>query len=436
MPTLTILLLQLVVVLGAARITGWLFNRIGQPQVLGEMFAGIVLGPSLLGWMAPSVSAFLFPPESLGYLAALSHVGLVAFMFLVGLEVDPRLLRARGHATVVISHASIALPFVLGSLLAVFLYPRLSDDSVSFTKFSLFLGIAMSITAFPVLARILKERNLLQHPVGAMALTCAAVDDATAWCILAGVVLLVRAGEGATALWFTIGGSVVYGAVMLLFVRPLLRRFERLYEQHQRVTQNMLAVLVLLALASAWTTERLGIHALFGAFLFGAVLPRHRALLSDIREKLEDVIVVLLLPLFFALTGLRTRIGLLAGSEMWLLGALVVAVAIAGKLGGSTTAARAAGISWRQSGAIGILMNTRGLMELVVLNIGLDLGVVSPALFAMMVMMALVTTFMATPLLEVIYPQRDFRREIDVAQVELARLDAASAVGQPVETLA
>jgi Kef-type K+ transport system membrane component KefB/nucleotide-binding universal stress UspA family protein len=404
------LMLQIAVVLSVARLTGALFRRLHQPQVVGEMVAGILLGPSLLGWLAPGVSAALFPPESLGYLNTLSQVGLVLFMFLVGLEFDPRLLRGRGHTAVVTSHVSIVLPFVLGAALALFLYPRLAEGHVDFMGFALFIGAAMSITAFPVLARILTERNLMHTKVGAVTIACAAIDDVTAWSILAVVIAIVRADAAVTPLWITLAGSAAFALVMMFVVRRLLQWVERLYHNRGRFTQDMLAGTLLLLLASAWTTEWLGIHALFGAFLFGAVMPKDAGLIHEITAKLEDLTVVFLLPLFFAFTGLRTSIGLVTGLEMWLFAGLILLVAVAGKFGGSTLAARITGMPWRESAALGVLMNTRGLMELVILTIGLDLGVISPTLFTMMVLMALITTFMTTPLLELIYPARLIRR--------------------------
>lgn len=419
MPHLGLLLVQIAVVVVAARAVGLLFRRIAQPQVMGEMVAGILLGPSLLGWLAPAVSASLFPAESLGFLNSISQVGLLVFMFLVGLELNPRLLRGRGYTALVTSHASITIPFFLGSLLAVQLYPRLSDAGVTFTGFALFMGAAMSVTAFPVLARILTERDLLRTRVGAVALACAAVDDVTAWCILAGVVALVRSWNAALPWWATVLGSAAFVAAMVFAARPLLARLERRHQRDGRVTQDVLAIVFLVTLASAWTTEALGIHALFGAFLAGAVMPKGEGFVRALTGKLEDVTVVLLLPLFFAFTGLRTRIGLVEGMEMWGWCALIVLVAVAGKLGGGAVAARMTGMTWREAGAIGTLMNTRGLMELVILNIGLDIGVISPAVFAMMVLMALATTFMTSPLLELVYPARLIRRTgVDGVEVE------------------
>lgn len=400
------LLIQIGVILVVARIVGFIFRKIHQPQVMGEMVAGILLGPSLLGWLAPAASATLFPPDSLGYLNSLSQIGLLIFMFLVGLELDPQILRGRGHAAVVTSHVSILAPFFLGTLLALYLYPRLSDDSVSFTNYALFMGIAMSITAFPVLARILTERNLLRTQIGSVTIACAAVDDVTGWSILAGVVLLARAGATTTPLWVTILGTAVYILGMIFVVRPLLGNLETLFKLRNRLSQDIMAIIFLLLLASGLITEWLGIHALFGAFLMGAIMPKHYGFVHTLTEKLEYVAVVLLLPLFFAFTGLRTSIGLVNGAEMWFYCFLIILVAVAGKFGGSTLAARITGLSWREAGALGVLMNTRGLMELVVLNIGLDIGVLSPAMFTMMVLMALVTTFMTAPMLEWIYFSR------------------------------
>lgn len=405
MPNLLLLLVQIAVIVMAARGVGLLFRRIHQPQVMGEMVAGILLGPSLLGWAWPGLYAQLFAPGSLGFLSSISQVGLLVFMFLVGLELNPGLLRGRGHTALVTSHVSITIPFFLGALLAVFLYPRLSDSSVTFAGFALFMGAAMSVTAFPVLARILTERQLLGTRVGVVTLACAAVDDVTAWCILAGVVVLVRADGTGLPLWITIAGSAAFVLLMVFVVRRGLAALERRYAHRGGVvTQDMLAVILLLVLASAWATEWLGIHALFGAFLAGAVMPKGEGFVAALTEKLEDFTVVLFLPLFFAFTGLRTSIGLVSGAEMWGYCALIVAVAVAGKFGGSTVAARLTGMPWRESAALGVLMNTRGLMELVILNVGLDIGVISPALFTMMVLMALVTTFMTTPLLVWIYP--------------------------------
>jgi Kef-type K+ transport system membrane component KefB len=420
MPHLPTMLIQVVVILMMARLAGWLFRKIHQPQVIGEMVAGILLGPSLLGWVSPSISTALFPPESLGFLNSLSQVGLLFFMFLVGLELNPQHLRGRRHAAVLTSHVSIIFPFLLGTLTALYLYPRISDDRVKFIHFALFLGTAMSITAFPVLARILTERKLLRSQVGAVAIACAAVDDVTAWCLLAGVVLLVRASDSVAPLWLTLFGSATYIVAMLFVMRRVLSKLGLVYQKRGRVTQDLMALILLLVFLSAWVTEHLGIHALFGTFLMGVVMPKSQDFVRALSDKLEDLTVVLLLPLFFAFTGLRTSIGLVSGAEMWFYCALIMAVAIIGKFGGATISARLTGMSWREAGAIGILMNTRGLMELVILNIGLEIGVITPPVFAMMVLMALVTTFMTTPLLELIYPARLRHRDASGSVVACA----------------
>jgi len=406
MPDLFHLILQAAVILAAARAVGFLFAKINQPQVMGEMVAGILLGPSLLGWLAPGVSAALFPPASVGYLNALSQVGLVVFMFVVGLALDPTELRGYGHTAVLIGHVSIVAPFFLGGVTALYLYPRLSDDAVTFMGFALFMGSAMSITAFPVLARILDERGLVRSRMGALAIACAAVNDITGWCILAYIVVVVRVTHAARPVWVTVGGSLAYVLVMVFGVRRFLPAFERAYRRHGRLSDNLIAAILVLLLASALVTEWLGVQLLFGAFLMGAIMPKTQEFTRYLLHKFESVVVVLLLPLFFACSGLRTHIGVGGNRAIWLYSAIVIVAAVAGKLGGSAIAARVSGMPWRDSAALGVLMNTRGLMELVILNLGLDIGVISPALFSIMVLMALVTTFMTTPLLEWVYPAR------------------------------
>jgi K+:H+ antiporter len=411
MPNLFTLVLQITVILAVCRVMGSLFRRFHQPRVVGEMFAGILLGPSLLGWIAPQFSAYLFPPVSLGFLNALSQVGVVIFMFLVGLGIDPKELKHQSHSAVLVSHVSITAPFVLASLLALYLYPRLSNDSVSFTNFALFMGAAMSVTAFPVLARILIERDMMKSRLGTIAIACAAVDDVTGWCILAYIVVLIRAAHGTTSIWVTLGGILVFALIMIYGVRFLLRGLERTFHKYGEISENRMAFLILMALASALCTERLGIHLLFGSFLMGAIMPKEPKFVRYVLDRFETVTITLLLPLFFAFTGLRTNIGLLKGPTMWFYCGLIILVAAAGKLGGSMAAARLSGMAWREAAGLGTLMNTRGLMGLVILDIGLDIKVISPALFSMMVVMALVTTFMATPLLDWICPDRILRPE-------------------------
>ena len=398
-PELGTLLLQVVVIGFVARGLGWLFARLHQPRVVGEIVAGILLGPSLLGWLAPSVSAFVFPPAELGPLYSLSQVGLLLFMFKVGVDLDLRQLRKMGPAVVLTSNISILVPFLGGFALAWFLYSRLSSPTVSISVFAMFMGTAMSITAFPVLARILTERNLLHSKIGSIAISSAAVDDVTAWCLLALLLAKLRSHAG-TPLWFTMGGLIAYVALMTCGVRPLLARITTF--QNETISTDSLALVLLFAFLSAWITERLGIHALFGAFFAGLVLPRSEGLVHSVASKLETLSNAVLLPLFFAFTGLRTSVRLMSGTTLWFYCGLIIAVAVSGKVLGCMVAARSAEISWRQALSLGLLMNTRGLVELVILNVGLDLRVISPTLFSMMVVMALVTTFMTTPLLDLV----------------------------------
>jgi len=412
MPDLFKLILQIAVILAVCRISGSIFRRFGQPRVVGEMFAGVLLGPSLLGWMAPGLSAYLFPPASLGFLNALSQIGVVVFMFLVGLGINPNELKKHGHAAVLTSHVSITAPFVLAAFLSLYLYPRLSDDSVAFTSFALFMGSAMSVTAFPVLARILIERGLLQSRLGTVAIASAAVDDVTGWCILAYIVVLTRAAHSGTPIWMTIGGIVVFALIMIYGVRHLLGGMEVSYRKWGGLSENRLAFMLLLVFGSALCTEWLGLHLLFGAFMMGAIMPKEQKFVQYVLDRFETITVTLLLPLFFAFTGLRTNIGLVKGVEMWMYCGLIVLVATVGKLGGSTLASWLTGMPVREAAGLGTLMNTRGLMELVILDIGLDIKVISPALFSMMVVMALVTTFMATPLLVWFCPDRILRPEL------------------------
>jgi Kef-type K+ transport system membrane component KefB len=391
-------LLLLIVVVALGRVLSKLFARFHQPPVIGEVLAGIALGPSLLGRVWPAASDFLLPPSIAGYLNVLAQLGVILYMFVVGLELNGGLLRRRAHATVAISHASILAPFLLGALSAIWLYPRLAVRGVDFTSFSLFLGVAMSVTAFPVLARILSDRGMTKTELGIVALACAAIDDVTAWCLLALVVGVAEAKVDG-AVW-VIAGAVAYLSVMFLVVRPLVEKWSRRHDQP--LTPAVTALVFVAVLSSALATEWIGIHAIFGAFVLGAIIPHDTRLAAELTYKLEDFVTVLLLPAFFAFTGMRTRIDLVSGIDAWLICGLVLAVATLGKFGGTLGAAKLAGHSWRESAALGVLMNTRGLMELVVLNIGLDLGVISPTLFAMMVVMAVATTMATTPVLALV----------------------------------
>ena len=408
---LVLFVTQAILIIAVARTVGVLARRVGQPMVIAEVTAGILLGPSLLGWLAPTLYANLFPAQSMPALQIFSQVGLLLFMFLIGLELDPKLLRGRGRTSLLIGKAGIVVPFVLGSLLALYLYPRVSEPATRQLSFVLFMGTAMSITAFPVLARILSERRLLRSNVGIVAITSAAIADVAAWCLLAFVISVVR-GQSHYGPLRTLVLTAVFIAVMVLVVRPFLRRLGEQASSREGLTQNMVAVTFLLLLLSSWATELIGIHALFGAFLFGVLLPKEGSFATSLADKLEDLVVVLLLPIFFAYSGLRTQLGLLWAPQSLMLCLLIVAVACVGKFGGVILAARSTGLSWRESSALGVLMNTRGLMELIVLNLGLDLGVISPMVFTMMVVMALLTTVLTTPLLCWIYPHDPQQRDV------------------------
>jgi Kef-type K+ transport system membrane component KefB len=396
-----ILLLQIVTIIFTARTFGFLFNKIGQPTVIGEILAGIFLGPSFLGTWFPEYSAFLFPTASLGNLQLLSQIGLILFMFVIGMELDLKILKNKAQDAVIISHASIIIPYTLGMGLAYFIYQEFAPPNIDFTAFSLFMGIAMSITAFPVLARIIQERNLTKTRLGTISITCAAADDITAWCILAAVIAIVKAGSFASSI-FTILMAIGYLLIMLKIVQPFLKKLGEVYSNKESLSLNIVAAIFGILLISSFITEVIGIHALFGAFLAGAIMPPAFNFRKLIIEKLESVSLGLLLPLFFVFTGLRTQVGLLNDGHMWLICFLIILTAILGKFGGSMLAARIVGQSWKDSLSVGALMNTRGLMELVVLNIGYDLGVLKPEIFAMMVIMAVVTTFMTGPALDLI----------------------------------
>lgn len=396
-----IMLLQIIVILSVARCVGYIFSRIGQQSVIGEITAGIILGPSLLGWLMPNVFLFLFPPSSLANLQLLSQIGLVLFMFIIGMELDINTIKQRASEAILVSHVSIVFPYFLGVALAYFLYTEFASANISFIAFALFMGIAMSITAFPVLARILKERNMTKTSVGSMAIISAAIGDVSAWCILPFVIAIARAGDISNA-WFAIFLAIVYALVMLLGVRPLLKSLSEHYYSDGSLHSTFIAIVFLVLLVSAYASEMIGIHALFGAFIAGAIMPNNVSLRNIFTERIEDVSTFLLMPLFFAFTGLRTQIGLLNDSHLWVVCILIIGVAVIGKFIGSAGTAKLIGQSWRDSLCIGVLMNTRGLMELIVLNIGYDLGILSPEIFTMMVFMALATTFMTAPALNLI----------------------------------
>jgi Kef-type K+ transport system membrane component KefB len=392
-------LLTLVAVVITGRFLGALLRGIGQPPVIGEVLAGILLGPSLLGRLSPGLSGYVLPPDVAPFLNVVAQLGVILYMFLVGLELNGELLKGRAHTTVAISHASILAPFVLGCLLALSLYTRFSSSDVSFTSFALFMGVAMSITAFPVLARILSDQGMTQTSLGAVALTCAAADDVTAWCLLALVAGVAQARVQDAAI--VVALTLVFVALMWLTIRPIVERLVARWGSGAPTQQQIAFTLAGLLLA-ALATERIGVHAVFGAFLFGAVIPHNSRLAGALKGKLEDLVTILLLPAFFAFSGMRTQIGLLSQPSEWLFCGAIIVVATAGKFGGTLAAARLSGMDWRHATGLGILMNTRGLMQLIVLSLGLDLGVISPKLFTMMVLMALVTTIATTPVLQLL----------------------------------
>src|SRR5579884_2413147 len=399
---LTHVLAALLAVLLTGRLLGLLLRCLGQPPVIGEVLGGILLGPSLLGQVWPEAAVFILPPALAPYLGVIAQLGVILYMFLVGLELNLRALCERAAMLVVISHASIVIPLLLGVGLALFLYPRLSSREVPFTSFALFLGVSLAITAFPVLARILTDRQMQKTPLGVLALGCAAIGDVTAWCLLAFVVGVAQAKLGDALV--TLALAAAYIALMFLVVRPIAFRFLAHFEKPP-LPRGLTALIFAALLLSALATEAIGIHALFGAFLLGAIIPHDSVLARTFLSNLEDLVTVLLLPAFYAFTGMRTHIGLVSGMEQWLICGLIIVAATVGKVGGTLFSARLGGLGWRNATALGLLMNTRGLMELIVLNIGLDLNVISPPLFAMMVFMAVATTMATAPLLQLLHPK-------------------------------
>ncbi len=391
------LLLALAAVVIASHVIGRFVARFGQPAVVGEVLAGILLGPSLLGRFAPGVENYLFPAAARPALAVIAQLGVILYMFVVGLEFDPGSLRRRAAPFIVTSQVSIALPFALGCGLAVFLYPGFSPQGVRLLAFALFVGIAMSITAFPVLARILTDRGLSKTELGVAALTCAAVNDVMGWCLLAVVVGVARAAVSSALVSALL--AVAFIALMFLAGRPIARRLAAGAGGADASPSAAAWTLALMLLAAA-TAELIGIHAIFGAFIFGAIIPSGSGIERRLDLNRSPIVRLIFLPAFFALTGLRTEVGLMSSASQWGICLAIIALATAGKFGGTLVAGRLVGMSWRFAARLGVLMNTRGLMELVVLNVGLDIGVISPAFFTMMVIMAIVTTAMTGPLLD------------------------------------
>lgn len=385
-------LLQLLVVLVAAKIAGALMRLVGQPPVIGEMLAGILLGPSLLGWTLPELQGALFPAESLGPFKLISQLGVLVFMFAAGAEFELSRLRGQRRLASVVGHAGIALPFLFGLLLAPLLFARHAPAGTDFISFALFMGVALSVTAFPVLLRIIEERGYRGTPVATLAIACAAISDASAWAILGAVVAWTQS-QGPGQMLLNLGLVIALAAILLGWLRPRL-----VAVQVEATSPAPMFGLILLALACALMTELIGLHLLFGAFLAGMAVSGSTALRRIVAERIEPFAAVLLMPLFFASTGLATRVDLLGGSE-WLLCLALTVVATLGKLGGTVVAARWCGVVRGDAWRLGILMNTRGLMELIVLALGFELGLIDQRLYAILVLVALITTALTGPLL-------------------------------------
>lgn len=396
-----IFILQLIVIMIVARIMGYLFQLIGQPLVIGEIIAGLILGPSVLGALAPHVSEYLFPEQSIEILRQFSQLGLIFFMFIIGMELDLQSFRKTANKAVLISVASIAFPFISGIIIAIFLYRDFSSENIQFASFALFMGTTLCITAFPILARIVQEKKLTKTPVGNMAISAAAIGDVIGWCILAVVIAIIKSGGISNSL-LTIALSVLYIVFMFKVVKPFLYRMGRVYASRETMGKPIVALVFLIILISTLIAEAIGINALFGSFMAGVVMPENLNFKRIFTEKIEDVSLVILLPLFFVATGLRTEIGLINTGSLWLICGLIILVATLSKFGGTVLASKYVGLSWNHSLMLGVLMNSRGLMELIVLNIGYDLGLLSPELFTMLVLMALTTTLVTGPGLNLI----------------------------------
>ncbi|HPT42938.1 MAG TPA: cation:proton antiporter [Paludibacteraceae bacterium] len=426
------ILLQIIAILVVSRIFSSLFKRIGQPTVIGEIIAGIVLGPSLLGYIFPDTFQFLFSPKYLDTLYIVSQIGLILFMFTVGMDLNMSELKVKLKQTFVISQTSIIIPFLMGMILSYFIYIEFAPASTPYMSFALFIGISMSITAFPVLARIVQEKGLSKTHLGIVSIGSAAINDVTAWILLVAVIAIANTGDFSSSL-YTLIFTVIYTILMIFVIRPFLKRIGNMYQKEELMNKNIFGFFILILIISAYTTQTLGIHALFGAFLAGLIMPPLPMFRKLMMDKIEDLSVTLLLPLFFVYTGLKTEIGLLNTPELWMLCLVFILVAVIGKFGGGAVTARITGESLKDSLSLGILMNTRGLMELVVLNIGLEMGILPPVIFTMLVIMALVTTFMATPLLsliEYIFPAKE-KKETLIRQQAQGVFKAMIALGNP-----
>ncbi len=425
---IAILLLQIILILLVSRFFGYLFSKINQPTVIGEILAGIILGPSLLGKFFPEVFNFLFTENTMGNLYILSQIGLILFMFVIGMELNIDNIKHRTSQIIVISHSSIIIPFALGMLLAYFVYLDFAANITRFLPFALFIGISMSITAFPVLARIIQEKGLTKKHLGSISIASAAIDDVTAWCILAVVIAISSTGSIISSL-FTILMAITYIAIMLMIIRPFLQKVGQTHQNIETLNKRIVGFIFLILISSAFITQTIGIHALFGSFLAGVIMPTNINFRKLMIEKIEDVSVSLFLPLFFVFTGLRTEIGLLNTPYLWTVCLIFILVAIIGKFVGGALTAKLMGESWRDSLSLGILMNTRGLMELIVLNIGYEMNILPPTIFVMLVIMALVTTFMTTPILNLI--NKKAIKETKEIQPTNSVLKVLIAIGNP-----
>jgi len=393
-------LLALSVVIITAQVMGAIFQLLGQPLVIGEVVGGILLGPSFLGMVSPEIQKTLIPSHSLPFLGVIAQLGVVFYMFVVGLELDLKVLRKSGLKALAMAHIGIFLPLVLGAYLALHLFRDLSVPGVPFLQFAFFLGISLSVTAFPVLARILTDKKLNKTEIGSMALTSAAIGDVTAWCLLAILVSIAQNAFGSAIR--TTSLTVLYIAVMFFLGGPLVRKLIPWLEKFDRLTQGGIAAFFVALLLSALATELIGIHAIFGAFLLGAITPHDSRVAKELTDRVEDLVRIVFLPAFFAFTGMRTQIGLLEGAADWKLCGMIILIATVGKFFGTFVVAKIGGFSFKESSALGILMNTRGLVELIILNLGLDLKLITPRLFTLLVVMALATTFATSPLLSLL----------------------------------
>ncbi|WCL49500.1 cation:proton antiporter [Leptospira sp. GIMC2001] len=395
------ILFQIVIIMILARLVGILFRKLGQPTVIGEIIAGILLGPSFFGFFAPEIHSFFFSEDQMKILEILSQLGLILFMFVIGMEIDTSFIKKKAQSAILISHTSILFPFLLGMILAFMIFTDHAPANVSFIPFALFIGIAMSITAFPVLARILHEKGLTKTSLGTMAIACAAFDDLTAWSLLAMIVALIQS-DSYIGVGVTIALTVMYGIAMVYLINPFLRRLSEIYVSKENLTKTAMAIVFVFLFFSALITEMIGIHALIGAFFAGVVMPSDQKLKDLISERIDYIALVFLLPLFFAYTGMRTNLWALGDNGLFQVLLLVLVFAIVGKFIGASLTSRYVGMNWKDSLSLGVLMNTRGLMELIVLNIGFQLGIITPALFSAFVVMTLVTTLAAGPGLNLI----------------------------------